>query len=302
MEKTIELIDENLSYSVQIIGINISTLFNFYSRADLTGGYFPNSNSSPIECMIGSELQKFLSSLDILVNHTSLGFSQHLFVSGILQNANEFSHTILLNLDDYLTVFNYSSDEFVFQRVKILLKNGAFLQDTINDLQSSLNDRFPNLIIKPEKQADIFTASMFADILEQLNFLFIVLFIIALIRVFHSISWFLSNYEREFLIMKACGLSTFQLYSLVGILALIIGNAGLFVGLSFGLITPSIIFTLLNLFFQSSYVIPDFSPLLIFTVFILSNLIILAAATFPAVQLSFSKPNRLSSDTRGLER
>ena len=44
------------------------------------------------------------------------------------------------------------------------------------------------------------------------------------------------------------------------------------------------------------------SLLLIFTVFILSNVIILAAAAFPAVQLSFSKPNRLSSDTRGLER
>ena len=143
---------------------------------------------------------------------------------------------------------------------------------------------------------------MFEDILGQLNFLFIVLFVIALIRVFHSVSWFIDHYEREFLIMKVCGLSSFQLYSVVGGLALIIGNLGLFVGLFFGLVTPSIIFTVLNLFFQNSYVIPEFSFFLIFWVFILSNLIIIAGATFPAIKLSYSKPNRLSSDVRGMER
>ena len=102
--------------------------------------------------------------------------------------------------------------------------------------------------------------------------------------------------------MKSCGLSSFQLYLLVGLFALIIGNAGLFVGLLFGLITPSIIFTLLNLFFQSTYVVPEFSFPVIISVFFLSNIIILVAASFPAVQLSFTKPTRLSSDTRGSEK
>ncbi len=102
--------------------------------------------------------------------------------------------------------------------------------------------------------------------------------------------------------MKACGLSPFQLFILIGILVLIIGNAGLIIGLLLGLITPSIIFAVLTLFFQGSYIIPDFSVSIIGTVIIFSNIIIFVAAALPAVRLSLIKPNRLSTDTRGLER
>ena len=214
----------------------------------------------------------------------------------------ELQYTIILGINDYYKVFNSTLDTSGYQLIKILLKNGAFTHDTIYDLQSSLSFHFPNLIIKPEKQADIFTSSMFSDILAQLNLLFGVLFIIVLIRIFHSVSWFLSNYEREFLIMRACGLSSKQLFSLIVILALLIGNAGLFIGLILGLIIPSLIFSVLTLFFQGSYIVPNFSFSMLTTVIILSNIIMVLAATFPAIQLSLVKPNRLSIDTRGLER
>jgi ABC-type lipoprotein release transport system permease subunit len=301
-EETIELISVNSSFTVKIIGVNLSTLFDFYLRGELIGGSLPTTTNTTIECLMGKELQLLLPSLDIVVNHLSKNLSRALHVTGIVQNVKELQYTIILEMNDYLTVFNGTLDNSGYQLIKILLKNGAFTHDTISDLHSLLNDYYPNLIIKPEKQADVFTVSMFSDILEQLNLLFGVLFIIALIRIFHSISWFLSNYEREFLIMKACGLSSIQLFSLVGILAFVIGNAGLMIGLLLGLITPSIIFTTLTLFFYGSYIVPDFSISVVNTTIIYSNIIIFVAAAYPAVRLSLVKPHRLSIDTRGLDR
>ena len=101
----------------------------------------------------------------------------NLHVAGIVQNMKELQHTVILDITDYLRVFNSTLAIHGYQLIKILLKNGAFTHETITDLHTSMDNQFPNLIIRPEKQADIFTASMFSDILEQLNLLFVVLFI-----------------------------------------------------------------------------------------------------------------------------
>jgi hypothetical protein len=225
-----------------------------------------------------------------------------LLVAGIIQNVKELEFKIILDTKDFLSVFNRTLDINGFQMIKVLLNNGVFTYETIFDLQYLLNDQHPNLIIRPEKQADIFTTSMFSDILSQLNLLFSVLYIIALIRIFHSISWFLSRYERDFLIMRACGLSSIQLFTLVGSLTLIIGNSGLIIGIVLGLIIPSMIFSILTLFVFSSYIIPDFSLSSIFLTVIIANTILCLAAVISAVRFSLIKPNNLSSDTRGLER
>jgi ABC-type lipoprotein release transport system permease subunit len=302
MEKTIELISSNSSFTVKILGVNLSTLFDFYSQGELIGGTLPKSSNTSIECLIGKELQLLLPTLDIFIKNQPIYFSKELYVAGVIQNVKELQFVVILDTNDYLTFFNSTHGNHGYQMIKVLLKNSAFTHETITDLQSSLNDQFPNLIIKPGKQADIFTASMFSDILAQLNLLFGVLFIIALIRIFHSISWFLAHYEREFLIMRACGLSSVQLITIVGILAVIIGNTGLIIGLMFGLVIPSIIFSILALFFHGSFIIPNFSLSLTVITIAISNIIFCIAATFPAVRLSFIKPNRLSTDTRGLER
>ncbi|MHA1954992.1 MAG: hypothetical protein ACW96U_13715 [Candidatus Heimdallarchaeaceae archaeon] len=302
MEEEIQVISTNSYFTVKILGANLSTLFDFYSQGELSGGSLPKSTNTSIECLIGKEIQFLLPTLDILINHPSSNLSMDLFVAGIVQNVKELELKIILDTKDFLSVFNRTLDINGFQMIKVSLNNGVFTYETISDLQYLLNDQYPNLIIRPEKQADIFTTSMFSDILSQLNLLFSVLYIIALIRIFHSISWFLSRYERDFLIMRACGLSSIQLFTLVGSLTLIIGNSGLIIGIVLGLIIPSIIFSILTLFFFSSYIIPDFSLSSIFLTVIIANTILCLAAVIPAVRFSLIKPNNLSSDTRGLER
>jgi len=301
MEKTIDIQIGNTNYTLKIVGTNLSTLLNFYSQAEM-GGTLPILNNTPIQCLIGESVEPNLSTLEIMVKNSTGGFTHNFHISGTIQNVNEFQHAVLIELDDYLTFFNTTLNQTGYHRVKILLKNGAFIQDTIMDLQQLLQDQISEILIKPEKQANIFASSMLSDVVKHLNFLFGILFIIALIRIYHSISWFLTNYEREFLIMKTCGLSSLQLLALIGVLVLIIGNSGLIIGVFFGFITPSIIFTFLNLFFYSTYLIPEFSFSSILAIAILSNTVALLAAAFPALRISLSKPNKLSIDTRGLER
>ena len=94
---------------------------------------------------------------------------------------------------EYIEIFNQNSTQNSYQRIKIRLKNGRFVEETISSLKILLKDYMKTLTIKPEQQAYIFTTSLFSDIISKLNLLFGVLFIIALIRIFHSISWFLQT-------------------------------------------------------------------------------------------------------------
>ena len=48
MEKTIDIQIGNTNYTLKIVGTNLSTLLNFYSKAEM-GGTLPILNNTPIE-------------------------------------------------------------------------------------------------------------------------------------------------------------------------------------------------------------------------------------------------------------
>ncbi|MFX0150258.1 MAG: FtsX-like permease family protein, partial [Candidatus Hodarchaeota archaeon] len=184
----------------------------------------------------------------------------------------------------------------------IRLKNGNFMDETISELESQLKAYLHILIIRPEQQADIFTFSFFSDIISRLNLLFGVLFIIALIRLFHTISWFVEKYERDLLIMRSMGMSSFQMISLVLLLAGIIGNVGLFTGIILGFLIPTLIVAILTLFFREGFLIPNFAGSTLISLFLLSNVITLIAALYPAINITLKRPGTISMLTEGINR
>ncbi|MFX0170791.1 MAG: ABC transporter permease [Candidatus Hodarchaeota archaeon] len=291
----------NSSFNSNIVGINISKFMEYYSKADVYAGRLPQPNNNWSECLVGSNLNYLVESSRINITNTLTGIKQEFHVSGLIQNVKEFQSTIIIDLTDYNMMYNQST-EILYSRIKIRLKNGVFVRDTISDLKVILSDYLSFLIIKQEQQADIFTESLFSDILTKLNLLFAVLFIIALIRIFHTISWLVRKYERDLLIMRSMGLSRAQTFLLVLFLAELIGNMGLIIGIFFGLLIPSLLFTFFTLFIQGGFFAPEFSIFTILPLLVLSNLIVIIAALYPAFFITLKSPSTLSLATHGLDK
>lgn len=301
-EKKVLFSSINGSFLSFLVGVNISKLMNYYSIADIYAGRSPQSNNNITECLVGKDIHHLIGSSEINFTDDSIKTEYQLHIVGLIQNVKEFQNTILIALKDYKMIFNKILTQNLYQGVKISLKNGRFVQETISDLKVVLKDYVQNLAIKPGQQTDIFTKSLFSDIINQLGLLFGVLFIIALIRIFHTTSWFVRKYERDLLIMRAMGLSNMQIISLIVLLAEIIGNIGFIMGLFFGFLIPSLIFTLLSIFFSGGFIIPEFDITTIILLLFFSNLVSVVAALYPAIIISQKKPSTLSLSTHGLDR
>jgi ABC-type lipoprotein release transport system permease subunit len=297
-ETSVSLLSDTGSSHLDVVGLNISEFLTFYSNAEIFAGRVPQLNGSNFECLLGIDVQSVVSSSEIDI----VNLSQNLNVVGLVQNVKEFQRAIIVELEDFSKLFNQKSVANIYSRIKIQLKNGRFADETIESLETLLKDYLSRLIIKREQQAHIFTESLFSDIISQLNLFYAVLLIIMLIRIFHAFSWFIQKYERDFLIMRSLGLSSFQLITLVIFLAGLIGNAGIFMGFLFGILIPSLIFTILALFYGGGLLIPEFVLSNIIPLLVLSNIVTLVAAIYPAISITQKSPSRLSLLTHGLDR
>lgn len=309
IEHILPIAERNVSYNSKmesfnsnIVGLNLSQLMQYYSLAEVFAGRFPQSNVNYTECLMGKDLHEVVGSSEINLTYNSIKTSKPLIVVGLIHNVREFQSTILVELTDYIKIFNQNLTQNIYQRIKIRLKSGRFAEETISALKAILKDYMHFLTIKPEQQADILTESLFSDIISQLNLLFGVLFIIALVRIFHAISWFVRNYERDFLIMRSLGISSSQMIFLVLLLAELIGNAGFVIGILFGILIPSLIFTILTLFFSEAFLIPEFTITSLIPLFFLSNLVVVVAAIYPVIVITRKNPSYLSLSTHGLDR
>ncbi len=301
-ERTIRLFSMNASFTSYIVGVNISMLMNYYSKAEIYAGRRPQSNTSYPECLVGKNLHPLIGSQELNLIDDSFVTEQQLLIVGFIQNVNELQNVILIELEDYNTIFNQSLTQNLYQRIKVRLRNAHFAEKTIADLKAIMKDYEQILTIKPEQQTDVFTDNLFSDIMLQLSLLFGVLFIIALIRIFHAISWFVKKYERDLLIMRAMGLSTLQVIFLVIFLAEIIGNAGFIMGFLFGILIPPLLFTFLSVFFIGGFLVPEFNITTIFLLMFFSNLISIVAALYPAIIIARKEPSALTLSTHGIDR
>ncbi|MFX0016558.1 MAG: ABC transporter permease [Promethearchaeota archaeon] len=297
-EKIISLSSETESFNCYLVGTNVSEFMSYYSWAEVSAGRLPRSNTNFTECLVGKDLSTILGTSGITI---SKGTGQ-LLVVGIIQNVKEFQNTVIIDIADYTKIFNQSLNQIKYQRIKISLKNGYFIKETINYLNTLLKDYLQTLTIKPEQQADIFTSNLFSDVMTQLNLLFGILFIITLIRTYHAISWFVQDYERDLLIMRSMGLSSSQLAFLIIFLAEVISNIGFLIGTLFGILIPSLIFTLIYIFSIGGFLVPEFNITVILTLFILSNIVTLVAVIFPVLYIIRKKPSTLSLSRRDIDR
>ncbi|NHJ25055.1 MAG: FtsX-like permease family protein [Candidatus Lokiarchaeota archaeon] len=302
IERTTHFTSSAKSFNCSFVGLNISKFLSYYINADIYAGRVPNASSILRECMVGKNVYKLAGSSLINITDDYYSANLSLLAVGLVQNVQEFQSSIIIDLSSYYKLVHDNLSEINYNRIKIRLKNRVFVEETISELEEILSPYRDSIEIKPEQQADVFTASIFTDILSKLNLLFGVLFVIALIRVFHTITWFVKKYERDFLIMRAMGLSSLQLSFLVIFLAGIIGNAGFIVGCFFGFLLPSLLVSILTLYFSGSFLLPEFELIAIIPLFLFSNLISILAGLYPAFSLVEKAPSTLSSSTHTQDR
>ena len=59
------------SFSSYIVGVNISKFMNYYTKAELFAGRFPQSNASSIECIVGKDLHALIGSSKLNMTDSS---------------------------------------------------------------------------------------------------------------------------------------------------------------------------------------------------------------------------------------
>jgi ABC-type lipoprotein release transport system permease subunit len=302
VEQEVSFISDIGSFKSNLVGINTSKLLNYFSKSRIYAGRLPFTNASNYECIVGKNIDQRIGSIGLNVSNNFSNNNNHLDVVGLIQDVKEFQNAVIVELATYNKIFNLTDKENSFQRIKIRLKNGNFIDETISDLEILLQDYTQNLILRPEQQAAVFTERLFSDIISKLNLMFFVLFIIALIRIFHTISWFVKKYERDLLIMRAMGLSSSQVVIIVFLISAIIGNLGFLVGFIFGFSIPPMIFVLLTLYLGGGFIVPNYTISSLFALFAFSNLIAAVAAVYPAIVIASKPPSALTLATHDMDR
>jgi ABC-type lipoprotein release transport system permease subunit len=277
----------------ELVGTNLTSLFSLYLEANVIEGTLPRINQTPVECLQGFELRGYLqSSVNYLLLNENI--SGNCDLVGTIAGVAELQQVIILHISDYLQIVGKNVTEIGFNEVKIKVRRSILLTDLKESLSKLLGNDYQDIIIWKESQAEVFARVMFKEILSKLELLYLVIFFLVIVRLYHNITWFTITYERTFLIMRALGLSRERLFFIMMILGLIMGNIGFGIGVLIGLIIPPTVLSLLTAFFSLNFIVV---PLLINNIvqlWSISMVIITVATLIPSWKISRISPSKIS--------
>ncbi|MHA2365874.1 MAG: ABC transporter permease [Candidatus Hodarchaeales archaeon] len=288
---------EGRTLETDLVGTNFTILESLFPDSVLTEGVFPNESNVPFECLEGSELRGFLGKQkpmyiqieNRLINSTIVGS-----MSGI----GELQQVVLVEFTSFCNILNISYEELIYTEIKIRtdnLMNVDSLINLINDiLQENGFESHDEYQIWNEQQAEEFSLSFINEIYNKLEIFFAVLFVIALIRLFHSISWFVIHYERSLLIMRSMGMTRKRLFSMMLLLGQVVGNIGFIFGITLGYGVPPIVISLMTNFLDVNFLVTEFPIEYVLGIWIIALLIITAATIIPSAKISNTPPSKIS--------
>ncbi|MFX1283444.1 MAG: FtsX-like permease family protein [Promethearchaeota archaeon] len=277
----------------ELIGTNLTTLTSFYSWVYMLEGYVPHSNQTPIECIQGADIRGYFTSN---ITYTLLTENQSgaCKIVGTITGVAELQQTIMVHINDFKTIIGESETDLGFSEVKIKVKESISLVDFEKILSDLLGNNYKDILVWKEQQPEIYTNTIFKEILAKLELLYIFLFVLVMIRLYHNITWFVITYERTFLIMRAIGLSRERLLLLMILLGLIVGNIGFFMGVLIGIILPPMVLSILTAVLNVRFVVTLAPISIIAPLWILSMIITTGATIIPSLKISRTSPSKIS--------
>ncbi len=290
-KKTTLFETQNISLQTDLVGTNVTGLNKIFIDMQLFDGRLPEKNKSIIECIKGFEVRGILEENELI----NITLSENLFGScyaiGTLSGIAELQQSIIVHLEDYATLVNKSLDNLEYNEIKIRTTESFTQSEIVKKLKRILGDE---LTIWNEQQADVFAEKLREDLYDKLILFFIILLIIALVRLFHSISWFVIEYERTLLIMRAIGMSRERLFIIIIMLGQIIGNLGFIFGGIIGYAVPSIIIGLMSGILAVDFLVTEYPLIGLIPLWLTSVVIITTAGIFASIQIIKTPPSKIS--------
>ena len=281
---------QNKSLQTDLVGTNITGLNKIFLNMKLFNGELPEKNKSTVECIKGIEVQSLGKNETVNIN-ISENFIGTFYVTGTLSGIAELQQAYIVHLEDYATLVNESFHSLTYNEIKIRTSESFTQQEIEQKLTEILGKE---LIIWNEQQADVFADKLREDLYEKLILFFIILLIIALVRLFHGISWFVIEYERTLLIMRAIGMSRERLFIMIIMLGQIIGNLGFIFGGIIGYAVPPIILALMTGTSGVDFLVTEYPLVSLIPLWLTSVLIIMIAGIFSSVRIVKTPPSKIS--------
>ncbi|MHA1166471.1 MAG: FtsX-like permease family protein [Candidatus Hodarchaeales archaeon] len=286
---------ENTTFETYLWGVNLTTLLSFKPDNALRSGYLPstsNSTANTTSCLAGMTFESvtgsqinpganiscMLSSSERVVNLTLTGvfYERGMHHDGLVTWIND---SWLVNPD--MTGF--------YSVVEIKLRSPVLADKTLLEIQEAIKVMDWDVTIEFEKKNAEFLDSLFGEILRKLDYFVTALFIIILLKIFHSTSWLLLQHERDLKLLRILGSSRLNVSFTAYLISLFIGNLGFLAGVFFGLLAPSFLVFSLSLFVDVRSVVFFIEEADLINVFLMTNFSIVLGSIYPLVKL-FNQP------------
>lgn len=267
-----------MNFDVTFWGINTSKFFESRPSSFISSGVRSNFNET---ILLGNYF--FLQvnqSLPVNLNLTYLSNqnSVEIIAEGAFYDPKQYNSGVIgpewiayqLNpeLKNYYTIIEIivlaeeSISKTVYSLAKLLEKEGNFVVEVVQKNQE-------------------FLIQMFKEIITKFDYFSFALYIIVLIKVFHSIIWLLMKHEYDFILLKTLGASKVQISTIAFILTEILGNFALICGILLGISFPQFIVGFMTLFFDMRPVFFIITSEQLVSVIVLCNIMIILASIWP---------------------
>lgn len=285
----------NITIDTYLWGANLTTLLSFKPDSMQKSGYLPsktNSTENETACLAGMTFESITGTQinpgdNITCTVSSSGIDANLMMTGVFYERG-------MHHDGLVTWINNSwivnSDMMGFYSViEIKLRSPVLADKTLLEIQEAVEIMGWDVTVEFEKKNAEFLDSLFGEILRKLDYFVTALFIIILLKIFHSTSWLLLQHERDLKLLRILGSSRWTVSFSAYLISIFIGNLGFIAGSFFGLLAPSFLVFSLSLFIDVRSVVFFINEADLIRIFILTNIAIVLGSIYPLVKL-FNQP------------
>jgi ABC-type lipoprotein release transport system permease subunit len=288
---SVNIVNTSTKFETFLWGLNISTLLEFKPDTLLRNGEIPAINSSShnttdflagmtFESITGLQMTEKLLLTGVI---PSVDNNLSLRVTGVLYERG-MHHNGLITWIEGAWAINPSLTNSC-SIIEVKLKSSVIAVKTKNEIEKRLQQEGLVVSVEFEKKNTEFLDALFGEIIDKLDYLVTALFVIILLKVFHSTSWLLMQHERDLLLLRILGLSKWSVSIAALLIAIVIGNLGILAGTMFGLLAPLMLVSGLNVIMDMRSIAFFITETDLLRVFILSNIAIVIGSIYPLIKL-----------------
>jgi hypothetical protein len=289
----------NEKIQIEVYGLALYKIMDFYPRMYVEKGELPSSNISH-EGMLGSQLiEKFIIKEPYPINIT-IQTEKILSVNltGKFRNAGRYTGAIVVSHEFFGLLFPRLSTHLSFIEVK--LRSGSENEKNAETIQTTLNKAGYNCKVTLERGQEKISTQILKDILAIFWTFSIVIFLVIALQMHYATKWIGLRFIEEFQLLRALGITRVDLIFILMIIAFLLGNLAFTIAVLIGLPLGTASLAVLTLFSGTTrfYAGVEISDLII--LFALSNVFIILGSFYQA--WTFTSEQNMTLDAQKIRK